>query len=170
MLRTAQSGDGCQNPLPALTRKHLLGRRRVGVDDCLFFVDGDLPALAPQPHAALVGGDGPQPRPESFRLGQVFQLQVGGDQRLLRNVLGRVEILDEAQAQPEDGVAVTVDQDRVGAVVPLQARHHQLGVVHGNSFLRVHSPYECPGREIYNASLRDTPRLPDDLRVSKFGQ
>ena len=120
-------------------------RRRGGINDRLFFVNGDLSALTPEPHAALVGGDGPQPRAEFLRLGQAFQLQVGSDQRLLRRVLGRVEILDIAQAQPEDGVAVTVDQDRVGAVVPLQARLYQLGVVHENSFFRVHSPYKCPG-------------------------
>ena len=121
----------------------MLRRRRGGIGDRLFFVEGDLSALVPEPHAALVGGDGPQPGAEFLRLGQAFQLQVGGDQRLLRRVLGRVEILDIAQAQPEDGVAVTVDQDRVGAVVPFQTRLYQLGVVHGNSFFRAHSPYKC---------------------------
>ena len=109
MLRPAQSGNSGQNPLPALARKHLLRRRRGGIDDRHVFVNGDLSALAPEPHAALIGSDGPQPRAEFLRLGQAFQLQVGRDQRLLRRVLGRVEILDIAQAQPEDRVAVTVD-------------------------------------------------------------
>ena len=96
--------------------------------------------------------------PNFLRLGQTFQLQVGSDQRLLRRILGRVEILDIAQTQPEDGVAVTIDQDRVSAMVPLQARLYQLGVVHENSFFRVHSPYKCPRSEKNNAVPQDNRR------------
>ena len=158
MLQPAQPRNGGQNPLPALPHKHLFRRRRGGIDDRHFFVEGDLSALTPEPHATLVGGDGPQPRAEFLRLGQACQLQVGSDQRLLRRVLGCVEILDIAQAQPEDGVAITVDQDRVGAVVSLQARLYQLGVVHENSFFRVHSPYKCPRPEKNNATPQDNRR------------
>ena len=89
----------------------LLGGRRIGAGNPLVGLLERVVVSAPaQPHAAAVEGELAQPAGEAFRVAQLAQFEIGGDECFLGDVLGVVEAAGQVIGQAVDGSLVAADE------------------------------------------------------------
>ena len=130
-MRRAQLSDAGRDKLLGLTRHRCILRRKRTIDQRQFLtVKSPMAALVATPPAAVVEGDGAQPRPEAGFILERFQLQKSRQNRILHQVVSGISVSRVMQAQQEERVVVLSHQLLERACVPQEIPCRRLSISH----------------------------------------